>query len=44
MNSTIENLGTPVWCLLADNEGHGFVRRENSDFYFAALVQFVKQT
>ncbi|MBE0550613.1 MAG: S9 family peptidase, partial [Rubrivivax sp.] len=36
--------GTPVWYLLADNEGHGFARRENADFYFAALATFIEQT
>ncbi len=35
--------GTPVWYLLADNEGHGFARRENADFYFAALATFIEQ-
>lgn len=35
---------SPVWYLLADNEGHGFVRRENADFYFATLVKFLEQT
>ena len=34
--------GTPVSYLLADNEGHGFSRRENADFYFATLVRFVQ--
>jgi dipeptidyl aminopeptidase/acylaminoacyl peptidase len=32
-----------VWYLLADNEGHGFARRENADFYFATLVKFLEQ-
>ncbi len=41
---SLQSRGTPVWYLLADNEGHGFARRENSDFYFAALVKFVEQT
>jgi dipeptidyl aminopeptidase/acylaminoacyl peptidase len=36
--------GTPVWYLLADNEGHGFARRENADFYFATLVKFLEVT
>jgi len=36
--------GLPVWYLLADNEGHGFARRENADFYFAALARFIEQT
>ncbi len=34
----------PVWYLLADNEGHGFARRENADFYFATLVEFLRKT
>ncbi|MEP7206556.1 MAG: prolyl oligopeptidase family serine peptidase [Casimicrobiaceae bacterium] len=33
--------GVPVWYLLADNEGHGFARKANADFYFAALVRFL---
>jgi dipeptidyl aminopeptidase/acylaminoacyl peptidase len=41
---SLQSRGTPVWYLLANNEGHGFARRENSDFYFAALVKFVEQT
>lgn len=39
---SLQARGKPVWYLLADNEGHGFVRRENADFYFATLVQFAK--
>ncbi len=35
---------SPVWYLLADNEGHGFSRRENADFYFATLVKFLQDT
>jgi dipeptidyl aminopeptidase/acylaminoacyl peptidase len=34
--------GTPVWYLRADNEGHGFVRRENADYRFYAMVQFLQ--
>jgi dipeptidyl aminopeptidase/acylaminoacyl peptidase len=34
----------PVWYMLADNEGHGFARRENADYYFAALCTFIEQT
>ncbi|MBA4176075.1 MAG: S9 family peptidase [Leptothrix sp. (in: Bacteria)] len=41
---SLQARGTPVWYLLADNEGHGFARRENSDYYFAALMQFLQQT
>ena len=41
---SLQSRGKPVWYLLADNEGHGFARRENAEFYFAALVQFVELT
>jgi dipeptidyl aminopeptidase/acylaminoacyl peptidase len=41
---SLQQRGTPVWYLLADNEGHGFARRENADFQFAATLQFVQQT
>ena len=41
---SLQSRGTPVWYLLADNEGHGFARRENADYYFAALIQFIQQT
>ena len=41
---SLQARGTPVWYLLADNEGHGFTRRENADFYFVALMQFLQQT
>jgi len=33
---------TPVWYLRAENEGHGFVRKENADFEFFAKVMFLK--
>ncbi len=36
--------GVPVWYLLAENEGHGFARRENADYQFATLVRFVEET
>ena len=36
--------GLPVWYLRGENEGHGFVRKENADFQFYATVKFVEQT
>ncbi|MDQ6620775.1 MAG: S9 family peptidase [Pseudomonadota bacterium] len=41
---TLGGRGIPVWYLLADNEGHGFVRKVNSDFYFATVVRFLGET
>jgi dipeptidyl aminopeptidase/acylaminoacyl peptidase len=34
--------GTPVWYLRADNEGHGFARKENADFRFYTVVRFME--
>jgi dipeptidyl aminopeptidase/acylaminoacyl peptidase len=35
--------GTPVWYLMARDEGHGFRKKENADFQFYATVLFVRQ-
>ncbi|MEO8081021.1 MAG: prolyl oligopeptidase family serine peptidase [Caldimonas sp.] len=35
--------GTPVWYLRAENEGHGFARKENADFQFYAMVMFMRE-
>jgi len=35
---------SPVWYLRAENEGHGFARKENADFQFYATVLFLQQT
>ena len=36
--------GTPVWYLRAENEGHGFARKENQDYQFYATILFMQQT
>ena len=38
---TVSSRNVPVWYLLADNEGHGFARKANVDFYFATVVRFL---
>ncbi len=35
---------TPVWFLMASDEGHGFAKKSNSDFSFYAQVKFVQDT
>ena len=40
----LQQRGVPVWYLLADDEGHGFARRENADFALATLVRFLEET
>lgn len=41
--ATVRKTGTPVWYLMATNEGHGFARKENYDFQFYATVLFVQE-
>ncbi|MBT0669830.1 S9 family peptidase [Novosphingobium profundi] len=36
--------GQPAWFLNATNEGHGFHKKENEEYYFEASVAFWKQT
>jgi dipeptidyl aminopeptidase/acylaminoacyl peptidase len=36
--------GTPVWYLRAENEGHGFARKDNADFQFYATILFLQKT
>ena len=40
----VRRSGTEVWYLRADNEGHGFARKENADFQFYATVRFLQKT
>ncbi|MEY3460028.1 MAG: peptidase prolyl oligopeptidase active site domain protein [Planctomycetota bacterium] len=35
--------GSPVWYLMARDEGHGFRRKDNSDFQFYATVRFMQE-
>jgi dipeptidyl aminopeptidase/acylaminoacyl peptidase len=43
MVSKVRSVGTPVWYLLAKDEGHGFAKKKNQDFLFYASVLFIKQ-
>ncbi len=42
MVDTLKKQGTPVWFLMANDEGHGFAKKKNADFQFYATVQFVR--
>ena len=35
--------GRPVWTVYADNEGHGFSKKDNDDYVRAAMVLFLQQ-
>lgn len=43
MVDTVRKNGTPVWYLLARDEGHGFRKKKNQDYQFYATVMFVKE-
>jgi dipeptidyl aminopeptidase/acylaminoacyl peptidase len=43
MAAAIRRNGGTVWFLMADDEGHGFAKKKNQDFQFAATVLFVEQ-
>jgi len=42
MTEIVRKNGIPVWFLMADDEGHGFAKKKNSEFQFFATVQFVQ--
>ncbi len=43
MRTAVKKSGTPCWFLMANDEGHGFAKKRNSDFQFYATVSFIKQ-
>ncbi len=42
--SAVRSRGGTAWHLLAQNEGHGFHKKENEDYYFWTSLLFWKQT
>jgi dipeptidyl aminopeptidase/acylaminoacyl peptidase len=41
--AALKKQGTPVWYLMAKDEGHGYQKKSNQDFSFYAEVLFLKQ-
>jgi len=41
--ATAAKNGVPVWLMIAENEGHGFAKKENADYLFYARVLFLEQ-
>jgi dipeptidyl aminopeptidase/acylaminoacyl peptidase len=39
----LKTQGTPVWLLIAKDEGHGYRKKGNQDFQFYATVEFLKE-
>lgn len=43
IRDTLTKRGTPVWFLVARDEGHGFAKKRNADFQFYATVLFAQR-
>jgi dipeptidyl aminopeptidase/acylaminoacyl peptidase len=43
MVETVRKNGTPVWYLMAKDEGHGFGKKKNQDFLFYSTVLFIRE-
>ena len=42
MTQALKEHNVPVWFLMADDEGHGFIKKKNRDFLAAATAEFVR--
>jgi len=40
---TVSANGVPVWSMIADNEGHGFAKKENADYAFFARAMILRR-
>jgi dipeptidyl aminopeptidase/acylaminoacyl peptidase len=40
----LKKQNTPAWFLMANDEGHGFVKKANADYQFYATILFMKET
>jgi dipeptidyl aminopeptidase/acylaminoacyl peptidase len=41
--AALKKEGTPVWLLIAKDEGHGYRKKGNQDFQFYATVEFLRE-
>jgi dipeptidyl aminopeptidase/acylaminoacyl peptidase len=41
--AALKNAGTPVWYIMAKDEGHGFQKKPNQDYQFYASVEFLQE-
>jgi dipeptidyl aminopeptidase/acylaminoacyl peptidase len=41
--AALKKQGTPVWYLMAKDEGHGFQKKANRDFQFYSTVEFLQE-
>jgi dipeptidyl aminopeptidase/acylaminoacyl peptidase len=43
MVAKVRGNGTPLWYMVAADEGHGFRKKANADYQFWATVLFVER-
>jgi dipeptidyl aminopeptidase/acylaminoacyl peptidase len=43
MTDALRKNNVPTWFLVAEDEGHGYVKKQNRDYLFAATIEFVEQ-
>lgn len=41
--ANMKGRGTPVWYMLAADEGHGFAKKANADYQFLATIEFLRK-
>jgi dipeptidyl aminopeptidase/acylaminoacyl peptidase len=41
--AALKKQGTPVWYIMAKDEGHGFQKKPNQDYQFYAVVEFLEE-
>jgi dipeptidyl aminopeptidase/acylaminoacyl peptidase len=41
--AALKKSGTPVWYIMAKDEGHGFQKKPNQDYQFYATVEFLQE-
>jgi len=41
--AALKRRGTPVWSIVAKDEGHGFAKKPNADYLFYSWVEFAKR-
>jgi len=41
--AALKKQGTPVWYIMAQDEGHGFQKKANRDYQFYATVEFLQE-
>jgi dipeptidyl aminopeptidase/acylaminoacyl peptidase len=39
----LKKQGTPVWLMIANDEGHGYRKKSNQDFQFYASIEFLQE-